>query len=77
MGKNSPKIKISLDLLETLHKSQFDGADYEPDIGIWVKYLKSKFRQFGAEIKISSDLLKNECTSQFESAEYKSGIGIL
>ena len=74
MGKNSPKIKISLDVLENLHPSQFEGAEYER---IWhwylkILYLKSGFRQSGAKIKISSDLLENVYNSQFEGAEYES-----
>ena len=34
LGINSPKIKILLDLLENLHKRQFEGAEYESDISI-------------------------------------------
>ena len=34
LGTNGPKIKISLDLFETLHTSKFEGADHEPEIGI-------------------------------------------
>ena len=70
MGKNSPKIKIWLDLLENLHTGQFEGAEYESDIGIL--YLKLEFRQFGAKIKISSDLLENVYLSQLDGAKYES-----
>ena len=34
MAKYSPKIKISSDLLETLYTSQFEGSEYEFEIGI-------------------------------------------
>ena len=34
MNKNSSKIKISLDMLDKLHTSQLEGAEYESSIGI-------------------------------------------
>ena len=34
MGKNGSEIKISLDILDNLHTSQLDGAEYESSIGI-------------------------------------------
>ena len=34
MNKNDSKIKISLDILDNLHTSQLEGAEYESTIGI-------------------------------------------
>ena len=74
MGKIVPN-KIWLDLLENLHTSQFEGAEYESVFKDFIS--KFKFRQFGAKIKISSDLLENMYTSQYEGTEYESDISDL
>ena len=34
MDKNDSKIKISLDILDNLHTSQLEGAEYDCSIGI-------------------------------------------
>ena len=34
MDKNGSKIKILLDILDNLHTSQLEGAEYESSIGI-------------------------------------------
>ena len=72
MGKNSSKIKILLDLLESLRKSQFEGAIWSWDWYLNILYSKSGFRQFGAKIKISLDLLENVYLSQFDGAKHES-----
>ena len=38
MGKNGAKIKISLDLVENLRTSQFEGDEYESDKDIFQSF---------------------------------------
>ena len=61
-------------LLDNLHTSWFEGAEYERTWHWYLKtlHLKSKYRPFTVKIKISSDLLQNVDTSQFEGVEYES-----
>ena len=42
MGKNGSKNKISLDLLETLHTSQFEDTEYKFGINIFLRFYIQK-----------------------------------
>ena len=55
MDKNGPNIKISLDLLENLHTSQFQGAKRDSDIGI---YLNLNLSNLVAKLKFHQIYLK-------------------
>ena len=61
MDKYGPNITISLDLLENLYISQFEGAKYKSDTPTF--YSKSKFGKISLKTEIVLDLLENLHTS--------------